>query len=69
MMPDINRRMDVSKIPQASTISRHLPPITLSQRRTSDGTLVESSGPISMTQFLLIGGAVAASANQSLFGR
>lgn len=54
LMPSINQSIDPSKLPQAETISRHLPPIVLSQKRTEDGTLIESHGPVSMSQFLLM---------------
>jgi len=68
MMPDLKKRIDVSKLPKAETIAKHLPPIVLSQKRTTEGTLIESSGPVSMTQFLLLGGAGVMAANQSLLG-
>jgi hypothetical protein len=66
MMPDLKKRIDVSKLPKAETIAKHLPPIVLSQKRTTEGTLVESSGPVSMTQFLLLGGAGAMATQRSL---
>jgi hypothetical protein len=68
MMPDLKKQIDVSKLPKAETIAKHLPPIVLSQKRTTEGTLIESSGPVSMTQFLLLSGAGAMAANQSLLG-
>jgi hypothetical protein len=68
MMPDLKKNLDVSKLPKAETIAKHLPPIVLSQKRTTEGTLVESSGPITMTQFLLLVGAGAMAAQQSLLG-
>lgn len=68
MMPNLKKQIDVSKLPKAETIAKHLPPIVLSQKRTTEGTLVESSGPVSMTQFLLLGSACAMAANQSLLG-
>ena len=58
VMPSIGKMMDINKLPKAETISRHLPPIVLSQKRTTDGTLIESSGPVSMSEFLLIGAGV-----------
>ena len=68
MMPNLKKKIDVSKLPKAETIAKHLPPIVLSQKRTAEGTLVESSGPVSMTQFLILSGAGAMLANQSLLG-
>lgn len=67
MMPAIGKTVDLNKMPKAATISRHLPPIILSQKRTKDGTLIESSGPVSMSEFLLMGtGAFAAMNKQFL---
>jgi|GEM_PF-963287 hypothetical protein len=68
MMPDLKTRIDVSKLPKAETIAKHLPPIVLSQKRTTEGTLIESSGPVSMTQFLILSSAGTMLANQSLLG-
>jgi hypothetical protein len=68
MMPDLKKRIDVSKLPKPESIAKHLPPIVLSQKRTTEGTLIESSGPVSMTQFLLLTGAGVMAANQSLLG-
>ena len=68
MMPDLKNRIDVSKLPKAETITKHLPPIVLSQKRTTEGTRRESSGPVSLTQFLLLSTAGAMAANQSLLG-
>lgn len=67
MMPSIGKMMDINKLPKAETISRHLPPIVLSQKRTSDGTLIESSGPVSMSEFLLIGAGVFGATKKPLF--
>ena len=67
MMPAIGRTVDLNKLPKAATISRHLPPIILSQKRTKDGTLIESSGPVSMSEFLLIGTGAFAVMNKQLF--
>lgn len=68
MMPDLKKQIDVSNLPKAETVAKHLPPIVLSQKRTTEGTLVESSGPVSMTQFLILSGVGAMFANQSLLG-
>lgn len=67
VMPSIGKMMDINKLPKAETISRHLPPIVLSQKRTSDGTLIESSGPVSMSEFLLIGAGVFGATKKPLF--
>jgi hypothetical protein len=69
MVPSIGEVVDVEKMPAAGTIGKHLPPIVVSQKVSAEGTLLESSGPVSLSQFLMIGGAAATVANQSLFGR
>ena len=48
---------DAGKLPPAETISRHLGPIVYSQATTAQGTLIESTGPVTFNQVLL--GAVA----------
>jgi hypothetical protein len=66
-MPSIGKMMDINKMPKPETISRHLPPIVLSQKRTTDGTLIESSGPVSMSEFLLIGAGAFGATKWPLF--
>lgn len=68
MMPDLSQRMDVSKLPKPETIGQHLPPIFFSQSRTSDGTRFESSGPVSMSQFLILAGAASGAIGKNPFG-
>jgi hypothetical protein len=67
MMPDLSTRIDVSKLPKPETIGQHLPPIVLSQRRTTEGTRLESSGPVTMGQFLILSAAASAARSQRLF--
>lgn len=69
MMPELSTRIDVSKLPKPETIGQHLPPIVFSQRRTTDGTRLESSGPVSMSQFLILAGSISAAMNQNLLSR
>jgi hypothetical protein len=66
MVPSIGESIDTDKIPPASVISKHLPPIVLSQRNTVNGVLIESSGPLSMGQLLLLGTAGAFASNPDL---
>ena len=66
MVPSIGENIDPEKIPSASVISKHLPPIVLSQRNTADGVLIESSGPLSMGQLLLLGTAGTFASNPNL---
>ena len=54
MMPGMNRTFDLNKLPKSETITRHLPPISMSQKRLDDGILLESSGPLSMGQFVVL---------------
>lgn len=67
MVPSIGENIDSGKIPSASVISKHLPPIVLSQRKTDEGVLIESSGPLSMGQILILGIAGAISWDPGLF--
>lgn len=59
VMPDVVNFVDASKLPDTASIARHLKPITYSQTRFRDGYLIESEGPITMSQALLTGAAVA----------
>jgi hypothetical protein len=69
MMPDLSSRLDVSKLPKPETIGQHLPPIVFNQSRTADGTRLESSGPVSMSQFLILAGSASAAMGQNPFAR
>jgi hypothetical protein len=40
-----------------------------SQKRTADGTRLESSGPVNMSQFLILAGSVSAGMQGPLLGR
>ena len=68
LMPDMSQKWDVAKLPNPPTIGQHLPPIVFSQKRIPDGTRMESSGPVSMSQFLILAGSASAALNQTLFG-
>lgn len=54
-MPGMSEIIDASKLPDTETIAKHLQPIVYSQTRQADGYLVESTGPITMNQAVLIG--------------
>jgi len=58
LMPGVADVVDVSKLPEAATITKHLQPITYSIRRTDGGILMESEGPITLNQ----SGAILAAA-------
>lgn len=50
VVPKLAEVVDVDRLPAAATVSRHLTPATLTQRSTSDGLLLESTGPLPLTQ-------------------
>ena len=60
VVPGASAIIDGSKLPETETIAKHLQPITYSQVRIPEGYLVESSGPITMNQAVIVGGAVGA---------
>ena len=63
VMPGAASMIDTGKLPQTETVSRHLPPVILSQQRLEDGVLIESSGPVTVSQLAIaaaIGGVVGA---------
>jgi len=69
MMPSVSNVVDVESLPAAGTIGKHLGPIVVTQSVTAEGTLLESRGPLSLGQFLMIGVAASRSADLSAFGR
>ena len=61
--PEVGRYIDAGKLPKTATIAQHLGPVVYSNSTTESGTLIESSGPITMTQLgLLLGGSGAGAA-------
>ncbi len=50
MSPDIAEKVDVSKLPETEAIAQYLRPITYVQRQVEGGWLMESSGPITISQ-------------------
>ncbi|MGB8355383.1 MAG: hypothetical protein WCD79_15910 [Chthoniobacteraceae bacterium] len=61
--PHANDYADLSKLPATETISKHLGPIIYSQSADADGTLMESSGPVTLSQAVFVvgvGGGIAA---------
>ena len=54
IMPGASDIIDGSKLPETETIARHLQPIVYGQTRIPEGYLVESSGPITMNQAVLL---------------
>ncbi|MEO6054369.1 MAG: DUF3352 domain-containing protein [Chthoniobacterales bacterium] len=56
LMPMIGQYVDTSKLPDSSAITSHLTPITIYQRRVQGGVYMESAGPLTLNQLLLVGG-------------
>lgn len=52
-VPAIAEAVDLSKLPTADVITRHLSPIVVSQRYQDDGYVTESVGPVSIYQAAL----------------
>lgn len=61
-----NPYIDAQKMPDTETISKHLSPILYTSRQSADGVTVESSGPLTLSQtvVLVAGGAAASYAAQ-----
>ncbi len=59
MAPEVGQYMDAGKLPPAGTISKYLGPIVYSQATTEQGTIVESTGPLTFNQILLVAAAGA----------
>jgi hypothetical protein len=53
VMPGMAEIIDTSKLPQTDTIAKHLSPVILSQRCVEGGVLIESSGPLTVSQLAL----------------
>jgi len=49
-VPHLSDYVDIGKLPQAETISRHLSPVVASSAVTDGGLLMESAGPVTATQ-------------------
>jgi hypothetical protein len=45
--PELGKHFDSAKLPQASTISRHLQPVAVSYGTDREGWVLESTGPVS----------------------
>jgi hypothetical protein len=56
MSPDVAKTVDIQKLPETETISKHLGPMVMTQHATANGWLMESSGPITLYQTILAGG-------------
>jgi len=69
MTPSVSKMVDVNKLPDTETISRHLKPIVYVNKQVSDGMLIESSGPLTLSQAgILIGVGAGASYASGMMG-
>lgn len=70
MMPGVAQAVDIEKLPETDTISKHLGPIVYTQKAEDDGWMIRSSGPLTLYEacgFLAAG--AGASAGTRAFGR
>ncbi len=65
-MPRIGETVDLSKLPNAEVITKHLGSVVVSQSYDTDGYMTESAGPISLYP-AVIGIGVATGASSTLF--
>lgn len=56
--PDVAKYGDLSKLPPAGDISKHLDPIVFSESSDENGITIESSGPITFSQILVVGAGI-----------
>jgi hypothetical protein len=61
VMPGASEIIDGSKLPETETIAKYLQPIVYNQTRIQEGYLVESSGPITMNQAVMLAAAAGTS--------
>jgi hypothetical protein len=64
-VPAIRDAVDLSKLPPAEVITKHLSPIVMSQTYAGDGYVTESVGPVTFTQ--LAGGVAVISIGAAMF--
>lgn len=57
--PELAQFVDIEKLPETEAISRHLAPILYSQKQLPEGWLIESSGPVTLSQAIFAGAAGA----------
>lgn len=51
--PEAGQYIDAGKLPTTDAIARHLGPVIFSQSTNADGTLMESTGPLTLNQAVL----------------
>jgi len=67
-MPSIADAVDLSKLPPADVITKHLSPIVMSQSYDRDGYVAESVGPVPLYQTIL-GAVTTGSAAAAIYRR
>lgn len=69
--PDVAKYVDIDKLPETEAISKHLSAVTYTNRQVDGGWLIESSGPITLSQVFFFGvfGGSAAYATQVMKDR
>ena len=67
--PHANDYADLSKLPSTEAISKHLSPIVYSQSTDENGTLMESSGPVTFNQTIFGLGAGAGVASFGYYNK
>jgi hypothetical protein len=60
MSSDLSQFLDVQKLPETEAVSRHLSPIIYTNKQVADGWVIESSGPVTLSQAFVLGAAGAA---------
>lgn len=68
MSADLGKFIDVQKLPETETISRHLSPIIYTNKQVAEGWVIESSGPVTLSQAFVLGAAAAGGAYASQIG-
>jgi len=60
-LPAVNENVDLSRVPPAELVTKHLSPIVTSQRYKGEGYVTESIGPITLSQsgIALLAGIIA----------
>jgi hypothetical protein len=69
LVPNLDRYLDPTMLPEASEVSRHLSPIMLTRRELSDGILDESTGSLSAYEvsLLAVAGAIGFTSLESQY--
>jgi hypothetical protein len=67
-MPAIADTVDLSKLPPADVITKHLSPIVMSQNYDRDGYVAESVGPVPLYQTVL-GAVTTGTAASAIYRR